>query len=52
MPSSQQLEDPRVGGDPPPFSQPGLEYPGLKSEMTPRPDYEETSYQGHGRLQE
>jgi NAD(P)-dependent dehydrogenase (short-subunit alcohol dehydrogenase family) len=34
-----------------PFPQKSLEYPGLESEMTPRPDYGEESYQGYGRLQ-
>ena len=43
--------DPRSAGDKPPFPQEALEYPGRESEMTPRPDFGEDSYQGHGRLQ-
>jgi len=43
-------EDPREAGAKPPFPQKSLDYPGLESEMTPRPDYGEASYQGHGRL--
>jgi NAD(P)-dependent dehydrogenase (short-subunit alcohol dehydrogenase family) len=43
--------NPREAGATPPFPQASLEYPGLESEMTPRPDYGEASYQGHGRLQ-
>jgi NAD(P)-dependent dehydrogenase (short-subunit alcohol dehydrogenase family) len=45
------LRDPRAAGDKPPFPQEALDYPGLESEMTPRPDFGEESYQGHGRLQ-
>jgi NAD(P)-dependent dehydrogenase (short-subunit alcohol dehydrogenase family) len=44
-------ENPREAGAAPPFPQESLEYPGLESEMTPRPDYGEASYQGDGRLQ-
>jgi len=44
-------EDPREAGAKPRFPQESLEHPGLESEMTPRPDYGEESYQGHGRLQ-
>ena len=51
MPSSPTSQDPRAAGDTPPFPQESLEYPGLESEMTPRPDFGEESYQGHGRLQ-
>ena len=51
MTSSPTIENPRETGDKPPFPQERLEYPGLESEMTPRPDYGEESYQGHGRLQ-
>jgi NAD(P)-dependent dehydrogenase (short-subunit alcohol dehydrogenase family) len=52
MTSSATTENPREAGDKPPFPQESLEYPGLESEMTPRPDYGEESYQGHNRLQE
>src|SRR3712207_7638382 len=51
MTASPTTENPREAGDNPPFPQESLEYPGLESEMTPRPDYGEESYQGHGRLQ-
>src|SRR5687767_4488516 len=50
MTAGQPTEDPREAGAQPPFPQETLEPPGLESEMTPRPDYGETSYQGHGRL--
>src|SRR4051812_36459223 len=49
--SSTTMESPRQAGAKPPFPQQRLPYPGLESEMTPRPDYGEDSYQGHGRLQ-
>src|SRR5829696_5103320 len=51
MTSTPTKENPREAGTKPPFPQESLEYPGLESEMTPRPDYGEASYQGHGRLQ-
>src|SRR5215208_1516268 len=51
MTSSPTMENPREAEAKPPFPQESLEYPGLESEMTPRPDYGEESYQGHGRLQ-
>jgi NAD(P)-dependent dehydrogenase (short-subunit alcohol dehydrogenase family) len=51
MPSTSTTENPREAEAKPPFPQESLEYPGLESEMTPRPDYGEASYQGHGRLQ-
>src|SRR5215204_7201771 len=50
MTSSPTMENPRETEAKPPFPQESLEYPGLESEMTPRPDYGEESYQGHGRL--
>lgn len=34
----------------PPFPRQGQRWPGLASEMTPRPDHGETSYRGSGRL--
>src|SRR5215210_8559486 len=49
--STATTENPREAEAKPPFPQESLEYPGLESEMTPRPDYGEASYQGHGRLQ-
>jgi NAD(P)-dependent dehydrogenase (short-subunit alcohol dehydrogenase family) len=51
MTADQTREDPREAGARPPFPQERLEYPGLESQMTPRPDYGEDSYQGHNRLQ-
>ena len=50
MTSSPTTENPREAEAQPPFPQEGLDYPGLEAEMTPRPDYGEDSYQGHGRL--
>jgi NAD(P)-dependent dehydrogenase (short-subunit alcohol dehydrogenase family) len=43
-------QDPRDFGDTPPFPQEELKYPGLESDMTPRPDYGEESYRGSGKL--
>ncbi len=51
MTSTPTTENPRESEAKPPFPQDSLDYPGLESEMTPRPDYGEESYQGHGRLQ-
>jgi NAD(P)-dependent dehydrogenase (short-subunit alcohol dehydrogenase family) len=51
MTADQPAQDPREAGAQPPFPQERLDYPGLESEMTPRPDYGEDSYQGHNRLQ-
>jgi NAD(P)-dependent dehydrogenase (short-subunit alcohol dehydrogenase family) len=48
--SPTTTENPREAEAKPPFPQERLEYPGLEAEMTPRPDYGEDSYQGHGRL--
>jgi NAD(P)-dependent dehydrogenase (short-subunit alcohol dehydrogenase family) len=42
--------DPRAAGAAPPFPQGGLVYPGLESEMAPRPDFGEATYKGSGRL--
>ena len=41
MTSSPTTENPREAEAKPPFPQESLEYPGLESEMTPRPDYGE-----------
>src|SRR5215218_1831616 len=51
MSSTPTIENPREAEAKPPFPQESLEYPGLESEMTPRPDYGEASYRGHGRLE-
>ena len=50
-PVKQTDADPTQAGPKPPFPQESLEYPGLESDMTPRPDFGEASYQGHNRLQ-
>jgi NAD(P)-dependent dehydrogenase (short-subunit alcohol dehydrogenase family) len=43
--------NPKTAGAQPPFPQQDhLPYPGLESEMDPRPDFGEASYQGHDRL--
>jgi NAD(P)-dependent dehydrogenase (short-subunit alcohol dehydrogenase family) len=51
MSANSPTENPRVTGAEPPYPQASLDYPGLESDMTPRPDYGEASYQGYGRLQ-
>src|SRR4051812_38836061 len=51
MSSTTTTENPRQAGAQPPFPRERLPYPGLESEMTPRPDYGEDSYRGSGRLQ-
>ena len=45
------LQDPREAGPKPPFAEQGLESPGIESEMRPRPDFGEETYEGHGRLE-
>ena len=44
-------EDPKDKGPKPPFDEQPQEPPGLESEMSPRPDYGEDSYEGHARLE-
>jgi NAD(P)-dependent dehydrogenase (short-subunit alcohol dehydrogenase family) len=44
-------QNPTQQGPQPPYPQQKQEPPGLESEMQPRPDYGEESYQGSGRLQ-
>jgi NAD(P)-dependent dehydrogenase (short-subunit alcohol dehydrogenase family) len=54
MPTSTQSPekvDPRTQGPKPEFQQGNVEYPGLSSEMNPKPDYGEESYKGLGRLE-
>jgi len=46
-----RMEDPRTKEPQPPFPPQHQDPPGLEREMTPRPDYGETSYVGHGRLE-
>ena len=43
--------DPRNQGPKPEFSQTPIAYPGSSTEMNPKPDHGEQSYQGSGRLQ-
>src|SRR5215208_8134218 len=44
-------EDPRTKGDqPPPFPEQQQPGPGSEAAMSPRPDFGEDSYRGHGRL--
>jgi NAD(P)-dependent dehydrogenase (short-subunit alcohol dehydrogenase family) len=49
--SATQTTDPKQQGAQPPFPEQELPYPGLESEMQPRPDYGEESYRGSGRLE-
>jgi NAD(P)-dependent dehydrogenase (short-subunit alcohol dehydrogenase family) len=44
-------QNPTQQGPQPPFPRQKQEPPGLESQMQPRPDYGEESYQGSGRLQ-
>ncbi|WP_316930708.1 SDR family oxidoreductase [Sphingobacterium sp. IITKGP-BTPF85] len=44
------MEDPRMKFPKPPFKEQSQPWPGLASQMNPRPDHGETSYQGSGRL--
>lgn len=45
-----QMQDPKDKYPEPPFPRQPQEWPGLASEMTPRPDHGEESYRGSGRL--
>lgn len=45
-----QMQDPKSKYPEPPFSRQPQEWPGLASEMSPRPDHGEESYRGSGRL--
>jgi NAD(P)-dependent dehydrogenase (short-subunit alcohol dehydrogenase family) len=46
-----RLPDPRRQQPRPPYPRQEQEPPGQEKDMRPRPDYGETSYRGHGRLQ-
>ncbi|HEX2878184.1 MAG TPA: SDR family oxidoreductase [Polyangiaceae bacterium] len=48
---SSKDADPREGGTKPPFPKQQQDAPGKEAEMHPQPDYGESSYVGHGRLQ-
>jgi len=49
--SQQQESDPRHIGDQPPFPSQDQPYPGSEAEMSPQPDFGETSYRGSGKLE-
>jgi len=49
-PSGPVLQDPKTKYVRPPFPRQSQPWPGLASQMTPRPDHGETSYRGSGRL--
>ncbi len=45
-------QNPRSSNKTPPFPKQEQEHPGKESEMSPKPDYGEESYEGHGRLKD
>ena len=49
-PAAQPLQDPQHKYPKPPFPRQQQPWPGLTSQMQPRPDHGETSYKGSGRL--
>ena len=49
-PTAAPLADPTTKYPRPPFQGQSQPFPGLASQMTPRPDHGETSYKGSGRL--
>jgi NAD(P)-dependent dehydrogenase (short-subunit alcohol dehydrogenase family) len=48
--TAQPLQDPTTKFPQPPFKRQSQPWPGLASQMDPRPDHGETSYRGSGRL--
>jgi NAD(P)-dependent dehydrogenase (short-subunit alcohol dehydrogenase family) len=48
--SAEPLTDPTTKFPKPPFNRQSQPWPGLASQMDPRPDHGETSYRGSGRL--
>jgi len=48
--TTQDLQDPRTKYPVPPYKKQSQKWPGLASEMDPRPDHGEKSYRGSGRL--
>lgn len=53
MNTNETVDDPRNVGTRPPFKdQAAIKPPGLTSEMEPKPDHGESSYRGHGLLQD
>ena len=49
-PATMELEDPTNKYPKPPFKSQSQPWPGLASQMDPRPDHGESSYKGSGRL--
>jgi NAD(P)-dependent dehydrogenase (short-subunit alcohol dehydrogenase family) len=49
-PNEAPLQDPRTRFPAPPFKSQSQAWPGLASQMDPKPDHGETSYKGSGRL--
>ena len=49
-PAPEGMQDPRTKYPKPPFRRQQQPWPGLSSQMDPRPDHGETSYHGSGRL--
>jgi NAD(P)-dependent dehydrogenase (short-subunit alcohol dehydrogenase family) len=52
QPGDRAPADPREQGKKPPFPAQKQPHPGSEQEMSPRPDYGETSYRGLGRLKD
>src|SRR5437868_10886026 len=48
--TTEKLQDPKTKYPKPPFKEQSQPWPGLASEMEPRPDHGEKSYKGSGRL--
>src|SRR5438477_3366142 len=48
--TTEQLQDPKTKYPKPPFKEQSQPWPGLASEMEPRPDHGEQSYKASGRL--
>ena len=44
------MSDPREQGPQPPFAEQRQQWPGVESEIQPKPDFGESSYRGHERL--
>ena len=52
MSADNRNRDPREMGPKPPFPQQSIPHPGSEREMNPPADHGESSYRGHGRLQD
>jgi hypothetical protein len=44
------MSNPQEQGPQPPFPEQRQQWPGVESEMQPKPDFGESSYRGHERL--